>query len=301
MSAEYGSVPLASLGVLRARGADAVSFLQGQLSNDLSLLAPERSLLAGYHNPQGRVIALLRLVQLAPADVLAIFPRELVGPLMLRLAKFILRSKVALSDESALWRISGLIGPAAAAAGGLGTALPLGASAVARLGAAIAVCVAREPPRWLFIGAADQPAMPQGAAPAAPEAWQRLTVAAGEPQVYARTCEEFVAQMLNLDLIGAIAFGKGCYTGQEVIARAHYRGRVKRRLQRFRTDQSVQLKAGDSGVLADGRSFTVIEAAALEEGGCEFLAVVPLTADAAAPAGSSIRAQQLPLPYELPA
>jgi tRNA-modifying protein YgfZ len=301
MCAGYGSVPLARLGVLRARGADAVSFLQGQLSNDLSLLAPERSLLAGYHNPQGRVIALLRLVQLAPGDVLAIFPRELIGPLMQRLAKFILRSKVTLTDESALWRVSGLIAPNAARAGSLGTALPAGANEAARIGEAIAVCVALQPPRWLFLGAADQPAMPEGSSPAAPEVWQRLAVAGGEPQVYQSTCEEFVAQMLNLDLIGAIAFGKGCYTGQEVIARAHYRGRVKRRLQRFRTDQPVKLKAGDRGVLADGRSFTVIEAAPLEDGACEFLAVAPLTSDAAAPAGSSMRAQQLELPYALPA
>jgi tRNA-modifying protein YgfZ len=301
MSAEYGSVPLASLGVLRARGADAVSFLQGQLSNDLSLLAPERSLLAGYHNPQGRVIALLRLVELTPTDVLAILPRELVGTLLQRLAKFILRSKVALTDDSALWRISGLIAPDAARAGGLGTAMPEAVHAVARIDGAIAVRVAHEPRRWLFIGAADQPALLQGASSAAPAAWQRLAVAGGEPQVYASTCEEFVAQMLNLDLIGAIAFSKGCYTGQEVIARTHYRGRVKRRLQRFRTDSPVPLKAGDSGVLADGRSFTVIEAAALEEGGCEFLAVAALASEAAAPPGSSIRAQQLELPYPLPA
>ena len=80
MCSEWNSVSLGSLGVLRARGADVVSFLQGQLSNDVALLGPERSLLAGYHNPQGRVIALLRLVQLAPDDLLAILPRELAGP-----------------------------------------------------------------------------------------------------------------------------------------------------------------------------------------------------------------------------
>src|SRR5271170_7712385 len=219
MSAEYDSVPLPSLGVLRARGADALSFLQGQLSNELSLLAPQRSLLAGYHNPQGRVIALLRLVELAPTDVLAIFPRELVAAVVQRLAKFILRSKVALSDESARWSISGLIAANAARAGSPGTALPEGVNAVARIDAAITVCIAREPSRWLCVGAADQPAVPLEASPAVAAAWQRLAVAAGEPQVYASTCEEFVAQMLNLDLIGAIAFGKGCYTGQEVIAR----------------------------------------------------------------------------------
>src|SRR5205807_7705889 len=92
---------LASLGVLRASGADVVPFLQGQLSNDMERLAPERSLLAGYHNAQGRVIALLRLVQAAPGEVLAVLPRELAAAVASRLAKFILRAKVRVADESA--------------------------------------------------------------------------------------------------------------------------------------------------------------------------------------------------------
>src|SRR2546429_8118238 len=75
----WNSVSLDSLGVLRARGADVVSFLQGQLSNDVALLGPGRSLLAGYHNPQGRVIALLHLVQASAGEVLAILPRELTA------------------------------------------------------------------------------------------------------------------------------------------------------------------------------------------------------------------------------
>src|SRR5207237_475733 len=151
MSSEWNSVPLDSLGVLRVRGADVVSFLQGQVSNDVELLGPERSLLACSHTPQGRVIALLR--------------------------------------------------------------------------------VAEEPARWLLVSALAQPAPVSGCSPVAVQVWQRLAIAAGEPQVYAATSEAFVAQMLNLDALGAIAFDKGCYTGQEIIARAHYRGKVKRRLQ----------------------------------------------------------------------
>ncbi len=112
--------------------------------------------------------------------------------------------------------------------------------------------------------------------PARREVWRQLDISAGLPQVYGATSEEFVAQMLNLDLVGAIAFDKGCYTGQEVIARAHYRGRVKRRLQRFRTRGPLELAPGDSGELADGRAFKVVEAVRLEDGRCEFLAVAPL-------------------------
>src|ERR1700693_6437480 len=93
MSTEWNSLSLDSLGVLRARGADVVSFLQGQLSNDVALLGPDRSLLAGYHNPQGRVIALLRLVQPSPGEVLAILPRELAAAAASRLAEIIFRAE----------------------------------------------------------------------------------------------------------------------------------------------------------------------------------------------------------------
>src|SRR5256885_17074821 len=96
----WNSVSLDSLGVLRARGADVVSFLQGQLSNDVALLGPGRSLLAGYHNPQGRVIALLHLVQASADEVLAILPRELTAAVAGRLAKFILRAKGRLGGET---------------------------------------------------------------------------------------------------------------------------------------------------------------------------------------------------------
>ena len=98
------------------------------------------------------------------------------------------------------------------------------------------------------------------------------------PQVYTATSEEFVAQMLNLDTLGAIAFDKGCYTGQEVIARAHYRGRVKRRAQRFHVAEE-NLSAGASGTLPDGRSFKVVEAVRSAIGGSDVLAVASLATE----------------------
>ncbi len=295
-----------SLGVLRARGADVVQFLQGQLSNDLSRLGPEGSLLAGYHNPQGRVLALLRLVHLAGDDLLMILPRELIAPLINRLTKFILRARVRLADESDAWRIT----PAVQAYDS--TALPSqllpgSSGAVARVAQTLAVCVGESPARWLLVAARDAPApLPAGCVAAGAQSWRRLEIAAGLPQVYAATSEAFVAQMLNLDVLGAIAFDKGCYTGQEVIARAHYRGRVKRRMQRFVT-RGPQLNAGDSGALADGRAFRVVDAVPTAEGHCEFLAVVPLTATQEAnpehshAAGAlAVEAEALPLPYVLP-
>jgi tRNA-modifying protein YgfZ len=262
-------------GMVRIRGADAVKFLQGQLSNDVARLDAEHSLLAGYHNPQGRTIALLRLVQWGADDILAVVPRELAAGVATRLAKFVLRAKVKVVDESAGWRVAGLVGGADAASG-VPLDLPTSVGTQVRVGDAVFVCVSHQPPRWLAISPADAPS-PVLNYPASDLAtWQRLEVAAGQPQVYAATSEEFVAQMLNLDALNAIAFDKGCYTGQEVIARAHYRGRVKRRMQRFISRDVCQLSPGDSGQLADGRTFKVVVAAQLEDGRCDFLAVAPM-------------------------
>jgi folate-binding protein YgfZ len=310
---DLSTVALDALGVLRARGPDALSFLQGQLSNDLTHLTRDRALLAGYHNPQGRVIALLRMLQLAPDDLLAVLPRELIPTVIARLSKFILRAKVKLVDDSQSWRITGLLAGAGGAAEGsapaadasLVAALPAAADSVAHIADAVAVQVARQPSRWLLLTPAAQLLADTGTA-AAPEIWRRGAVAAGEPQVYAATSEEFVAQMLNLDALGAIAFDKGCYTGQEVIARAHYRGRVKRRLQRFVTPAPQALEPGDAGTLADGRTFKVVDAVQRADGRCEFLAVAPLIEGESAPAapevtsGERLAAEPLPLPYPLP-
>lgn len=298
MHQEFPVCELQELGALRIQGADAVRFLQGQLSNDVQRLTPERSLLAGYHNPQGRVIALLRLVHLGEGDVLAILPRELLTPLQQRLGKFVLRSKVRIAEDCAAWTISGRVGWEAPA-----PAPPLGEQR--RVDDSLLVCVSEHPARYLEIRPRDAaaPALP-AATPALRGHWRLLDVRAGLPQIYAPTSEQFVAQMLNLDVIGAIAFDKGCYTGQEVIARAHYRGRVKRRLQRFCSRGPLDLAPGDGGTLPDGRTFKVVEAARLEDGRCEFLAVAPLPGaeresaggDSAAP----VDAQALPLPYPLP-
>jgi folate-binding protein YgfZ len=298
-------ITLEDLGIVRVHGVDAVRFLQGQLSNDVARVSAGNSLLAGYHNPQGRTIALLRLVQWDADDILAVVPRELAGVVASRLGKFVLRAKVKVADESAAWRVAGLVDVAAAAAGERGAAdaggaagasgtrgtgasvpaledgstpreLPLSVGAQVRGDGAVFVCVGDQSPRWLVISPADGPSpvssYPIGDRPT----WLRLDIAAGQPQVYAATSEEFVAQMLNLDVLNAIAFDKGCYTGQEVIARAHYRGKVKRRMQRFVSRDACHLAPGDSGQLADGRAFKVVLAAQLSDRRCDFLAVAPL-------------------------
>ena len=138
-----------------------------------------------------------------------------------------------------------------------------------------------------------------------------LDIAAGIPQVYAATSGEFVAQMLNLDCTDAISFSKGCYTGQEIIARAHYRGRMKRRMQRFLTDAPTTLMPGQSVTLYDGRSAIVVDATVRDDGRTEFLAVTLLSAHASADPATDgtpntastsqpLGCTPLPLPYLLP-
>ncbi|MBV6417966.1 MAG: tRNA-modifying protein YgfZ [Steroidobacteraceae bacterium] len=276
----HGQCRLADLGVLTARGRDAVPFLQGQLSQDVTRLDAHAWRYAGYHNPQGRVIAVLRLVP-AVDGVHCVLPRELVAAVAARLRRYVLRAKVTLADDSEVLQVIG--------------------------------AVHEDRRRELRIEPAPGGAV-DDAALAARAAWRALDIAAGLPQVYPATSEVFVAQMLNLDLVGGIAFDKGCYTGQEIVARAHYRGRVKRRMQRFRaaTGSRTALVPGSTGRLADGRAFQVVDAVALADGDTEFLAVAPLTAaDPAAPgelaqdaprepAATPVEARSLPLPYALP-
>jgi tRNA-modifying protein YgfZ len=298
-------VLLPDLGALSLRGTDAVRFLQGQVSADVQPLSAAHSLLAGYHNAQGRTIAVLRLTQHAPEELLALLPRELAAPVAARLSKFILRSKVSITDVSAAWQVRGLVAPAGLT---VPAGLPQDVNAQTALDGGGAIRVAGEPLRWLLFLPAGRPlpAPLAQAREAGRELWRRLDIEAGLPQVVAATSESFVAQMLNLDLLGAVSFEKGCYTGQEVIARAHWRGRVKRRLQRFITRAPAQLAPGDTRTLADGRTVTVVEAVQTGEGRCEFLAVAPLSAEreeaaSGTPEADVLDTQALALPYALPA
>jgi tRNA-modifying protein YgfZ len=276
------------LGVLRVRGADAISFLQGQLSNDVTGVRSGQLQLSGYHTPQGRAIALLRLTRLAGDDLLALLPQELIPVVVTRLSRFVLRAKVRISDDSAAWQILGFQGTVSEVPDAA-LSLPYGSA------------------RHLVL-------VPQAAAfaddtaePGTRDDWVACDIAEGLPQVYLATSEAFVAQMLNLDVVGGIAWEKGCYTGQEIIARAHYRGQVKRRMQRFVSDTPCVLTPGQSGVFSDGRTFKVVAAAALVAGRSEFLAVTTpapgLDTEAAQTAETQtlVAARPLALPYELPA
>jgi len=243
-------------GVLHFRGADARKFLQGQLSNDMNALGADSFIPAGLHNPQGRVLALLRLAAPASDHVIGVLPHGLVAATAATLRRYVLRAKVAIDEEA-------------------------DREAVARL-------------------AMQLPAAAPLAAPTA----HAIGIADGMAQVYAETSGKFVAQMLNLDCIGAISFDKGCYTGQEIIARTHYRGRMKRRMQRFLSAAPVSLAPGQAIVLGDGRPAQVVDAIGHGGGTTEFLAVAARPEDIGSSSDGAgdppIECRPLPLPYAFP-
>lgn len=281
---------LDDLAVLSARGPDTLAFLQGQVSQDVARLAREPSVLAGLHNPQGRVLALLRLLRLADNHVLMVLPGDLADSVRQLLSRYVLRAKVKIEDDSSTWVTYGVSGPDAAAAATTRLAMPMDDSGL----------------RQLVVAPRGEP-LPE-ADPEDREAWRLEDIMAGLPEISSATSGLFVAQMLNLDLLDAISFKKGCYTGQEVVARAHYRGQVKRRMQRFYTESDLPLAPGERIRLGDGRNAQVVMSAALFGGGQEFLAVAPQSVengptdpeDAGTARGEALPCTQLPLPYSLP-
>ena len=279
---------LDDLAVLDVRGAHAVSFLQGQLTQDVSLLCERGSLLAALANAEGRVMAVLRLLQVSEQHVLLILPAELAESTRQLLARYVLRAKVTITDASASWRVYGIAGPDADAA------------------ASTRICAPLDDSGWRqLIVAPRVEALPE-VEPATPGSWQLADIEAGIPQVLGATSGSFVAQMLNLDLLQAVSFDKGCYTGQEVIARAHYRGQVKRRMQRFFTESLQPLHPGQRIQLGDGRAAQIVICTPGETGGQHFLAVARLPQlpaepePAAAESHPRVDCVTLPLPYQWP-
>jgi hypothetical protein len=214
-------------GVMRASGADAVSFLHGQLSNDVTRLDTAHARLAAYCNAQGRMLASVLYAKRSAEEVWLLCSADLLPVTLKRLSMFVLRAKARLSDASTELSVLGLAGPAAAA--WLGSDAPSSAwsksdrdgAMLVRLPDAAVPGGAAKLPRWLWIGpAAAADAMLQ-ALPALPEAhWQWLDVTSGIAPVVAATSGHFVPQMLNYELVGGVDFKKGCYPGQEVVARS---------------------------------------------------------------------------------
>ncbi len=272
---------LPHLGSFRCSGPDANTFLQGQLSNDTRRLNEGSPLLAAYSSPQGRVVAVLHLLPHS-SGIIALLPREIVLPTLERLRKYVMRAKVKLEDVSDQLSIAGLQDRAALIAAGLPVPDPA-PGYVEHDGIGIA-CVAASPGRYWVIGGERDAASRGIADDDAEQAWRLADIRRGLPQIYAATREMFVAQMLNLDLLDGISFTKGCFTGQEIIARTQHLGRIKRRMFRLRLPAGSWAR-GQAVRLRDGRSGRLTEVAAVEN---EFEALAVLNMDSPTGPGGSV-------------
>lgn len=298
--------------LLEAVGEDAVSFLHGQLSSDVQALAPGRGQYWSYNSPKGRMLA--NGVLWRPASeggrVMLILAADLADTIRRRLSMFVLRSKVVINDVRDGYALLGLAGPGA------------GDAARAALGIAVAPLTATS-----FKGDATAFTMPDGriivacptasapiihaalarhAVTADTQMWRWHAIRVGVPKITAATSDLFVPQALNWDLLGGISFQKGCYPGQEIVARMQYLGRLKERLYAFRTSaEDVEPPTRlYSSVFGDQPCGTVVNAAPDPAGGSALLAVVQQAAVGADDLrldmtdGPSIARQ--PLPYPIP-
>ena len=305
---EVGSCWLTPLpyGLLHAVGEEAEAFLHGQLSSDVVGLAPEASQLSSYNSPKGRVLALFRLFRLGDGLALRL-PAALVEPTLQRLRMFILRSKVEIQATD--WAGMGLNEQR----GGqgleqLGIPIPEQVDGVLHHGELQLVRVPGEGVRlevWGPVEALGEQAealQQAGFTVASPQYWELEEIRAGLPEVYPETREAFVPQMLNLHRLGGVSFSKGCYPGQEVVARMHYLGKLKRRMFRVRFSAASAPAPGTPVQDPEGGSQgRIVRAAMVDDRTCEALAVVALSAvEAAIPlAVEGEPMSWLELPYDV--
>jgi folate-binding protein YgfZ len=237
---------LSRYGVLSVTGADARDFLHAQLTNDIENLPPERAVLAGWCSAKGRLLATFLVIP-APQGYLLQLARDLAPAVAKRLGMFVLRAKVKVADESDAWAQFGVWdadAPARVEWQGEQVSVPVADRRFLRLerGAGTLQCAGNE------------------------EEWHLQEIRAGRPLITAATQDRFVPQMVNLETLGGVDFRKGCYPGQEIVARAQYRGQVKRRMVRLPAPPGERLQPGqefNGGVVVDSA-------------GGEVLAVMPI-------------------------
>ncbi|KAF1048705.1 CAF17-like 4Fe-4S cluster assembly/insertion protein YgfZ [Xylophilus sp.] len=297
-----GAAPLPHLGVIRAEGEDAASFLHGQLTNDFLLLREDQARLAGWLSAKGRLQASFVGFKRGPNEILLVASRDLIAATVKRLSMYVLRAKAKLSDASDAFTLLGLAG--SAVPGGARAPWTLAADGQARI---VHLYRADGTPRALWIAPAGTP-QPAGAG-LAEDRWRWGEVRSGvAASTTAAVADAFVPQMLNYESVGGVNFKKGCYPGQEVVARSQFRGTLKRRT--YLVHAAAPLAAGAEVFAADDPqqpAGTVVEVApAPAELGGGWDALVSLQVSAAQAGGlrtggdAAATALELrPLPYAL--
>jgi folate-binding protein YgfZ len=274
-------------------GPDAASFLHGQLSTDVEGMKVGDAGWTSYNSPKGRMLASPLLWRREEAEFIAYVPIDIAEPLRKRLAMFVLRAKVAVADRASR-AVEGVVGPDA----GMAADTWFGPAPARGHGRALhGVDVVALPDGRYLVDREQGGPLAGDAAP--PSHWDRVGVRAGVPQIVLATQDLFVPQTANFDLVGGINFKKGCYPGQEIVARVQYLGRLKERMFAFHVDGAPP--APGSRLVAGDSVGTVVNAATAESGS-ELLAVVSV----AALAVGGLRLEdgravtQFPLPYDVP-
>ena len=302
-----GTCALSHLGVVQAQGEDAASFLHNQLTQDVLLLPVGQARLAAFCNAKGRMQASFIVLKTAPDTVLLVMPQDLLAQTLKRLSMFVLRAKVKLTDASAQWQLRGLLGDSARAA--VGNAALWQAVAHADTHAVVLYpAVLGEAPdtvpvaRALWLAPAGAPAPAGNDLPLS--LWHWSDVLSGVPLLSQPLFEAFVPQMLNYESVGGVNFKKGCYPGQEVVARSQFRGTLKRRMARVHSSEALQ-PGQDVFTPADPEQpcGTVVQCAACPDGQ-GFDALVSGTLESMpggwhAGSAQGERLTLLPLPYAL--
>jgi len=299
-------VPIADQGVIRASGEEAAGFLHNLMTNDVKNIPADGARLAALCTAKGRMMASF-VIWREGADYLLQLSADILPTIQKKLTMYVLRSKVKISDASTERVLIGLAGPQAEALlGSLGIKPgPVMATATFEGGTAIRI----DGQRFVLAVAADAAEtvwakLAATAKPAGMAAWRLLEISAGQPRIVAATQETFTPQMVNYELpaVGGVNFQKGCYPGQEIVARTQYLGKVKRRMYRAKLDTAfppgTSVFTTETGEQHCG---TVVSTAPAPEGGFESLLVVQssgMEADAVhvgSPTGPKASFQ--PLPY----
>ena len=297
---------LSRTGLLHFSGVDAQTFLHNQLSCDIGPLAGSRSTYGAYCTPKGRVLANFLLWR-SEQDFFMQLPSSLREGIQKQLSKFILRSKVKAADATADWAIIGVAGIGATGLVQLAVGLaPKGTLEVAHAPGATVIMVPGD--RYEIVASREKASQIMDSLSAAAERtdaehWEWLDIRAGVPTVLPATQEAFVPQMVNLDLIGGVSFEKGCYPGQEIVARMHYRGTLKQRMYLANLASNDCPQPGEkiySHDFGDQACGTIVNAARAPEGGYDLLAVIQIASAEKgdvhwkSPDGPALKLLQLP-------
>jgi folate-binding protein YgfZ len=286
-------------------GDDAAAFLHAQFTNDVQALAPGQAQWNGWCSAKGRMVATFLLVRRAEGFLLML-PAEIAPGFLKRLGMFVLRSRVKIADASAEWARFGIAGKAATPAIAAHFDEAPRPMAVAQRNGVL--CVALDERRYVVLAPAAMREdlhvrLTQTGIPADAEAWEWTGIEAGIPTIVAATQEAFVPQMANFELVVGVSFHKGCYPGQEIVARTQYRGILKRRMARAHVDAEPAPRPGDSvysAAFGDQAAGTVVQAAHAPGGGFDLLVVAQLESlrsgdlRLASPAGAPIHVRDYP-------